>query len=176
MAGLAFFFVPVCFYLDEGSDQVFQNTLGVGAWLCLFVLLSGEAKQVKVQLAVAIAFATLGEHFASLYMEGYIYRFRNVPAFVAPGHGLVYLTAFVLARSNLFTRYQRSITRFVLLSACAWSTWGVVLAPRNDVVGLILFLVFAGCLVSGPSPRVYLGAFFITSWLELLGTYLGTWS
>lgn len=176
VAGLTFFFVPVCFYLDRGADPVFQNTLGVGAWLCLFVLLSGERRPVKFQVGVAIAFATLGEHFASIYMEGYTYRFNNVPAFVPPGHGLVYLTAVVLARSEVFARHQRSTTRIVLWIGSMWSLWGLVFALREDVIGFVLFLAFALCLFTGPSPRVYLGAFFITSWLELVGTYLGTWS
>ncbi|MGR9106464.1 MAG: hypothetical protein ACU843_05980 [Gammaproteobacteria bacterium] len=176
VSGLTFFFVPVCFYLDAGSDRIFQNTLGAGAWLCLFVLLTGEDKLVRLQVAVAIAFATLGEHFASIYMEGYIYRFHNVPAFVPPGHGLVYLTAVVLARSDLFCRYQGRVTVIVIGLALTWSTWGLFFAHRNDVVGFLLFLAFAVCLIHGPSPRVYLGAFFITSWLELVGTFLGTWS
>ncbi len=175
-AGLTFFFVPVCFYLDADSDRIFQNTLGIGAWLCLLVLLSGEDLLVRIQVGVAIVFATLGEHFASIYMEGYIYRFQNVPAFVSPGHGLVYLTAVVLARSNLFVRYQWWITLVVLLVGSIWSTWGLLVAARNDVAGFALFLVFTLCLFKGPSPRVYLGAFFITSWLELAGTCLGTWS
>ncbi|MCI0666592.1 MAG: hypothetical protein L0Y38_04635 [Methylococcaceae bacterium] len=177
MAGLTFFFVPVCFYLDAGSaDPVFQNTLGVGAWLCLIVLLAGEDRQVRAQVGVAIAFATLGEHFASIYMEGYIYRFKNVPAFVPPGHGLVYLTAVVLARSDLFSRNQGAITLMVLAVGSIWSIWGLFFAPRHDAMGFVLFLVFALCLFTGPSPRVYLGAFFITTWLELVGTYLETWA
>lgn len=175
-AGLTFFFVPVCFYLDAGSNPIFQNTLGVGAWLCLIVLLVGEDKFVRIQVIVAIAFATAGEHFASIYMGGYIYRFENVPAFVPPGHGLVYLTAVVLARSKLFVASQNSITAMVLLIGSMWSTWGLVFAARSDVVGFVLFLTFVLCLVKGPSPRLYLAAFFITSWLELVGTYLGTWS
>lgn len=175
VAGLTFFFVPICFYLDAGADRVFQNTLGVGAWLCLFVLLAAEREAVRVQVGVAIIFATLGEHFASMYMEGYIYRLKNVPAFVPPGHGLVYLTAVVLARSKLFSCYQESITWVVLLIISVWAFWGLMYAPRRDVVGFALFFVFSLCLFAGPSPRVYLGAFFITSWLELVGTYLGTW-
>ncbi len=175
VAGITFFFVPVCFYLDVGSSQTFQNTLGVGAWFCLLVLLSGEPELVRIQVGVAILFATLGEHFASIYMEGYIYRFQNVPAFVPPGHGLVYLTAVVLARSNLLCRNQGPITLFVLMSGSAWAIWGLTYAVRSDVVGLLLFLVFFLCLFKGPSPRIYLGAYFITSWLELVGTHLGTW-
>lgn len=175
-AGLTFFFVPVCFYMDSGSDLVFQNALGVGAWLCLMVLLFSETEPVRLQVAVAIGFATIGEHFASIYMQGYIYRLQNVPAFVPPGHGLVYLTAIVLARSRTFERYFSIISFSVLLIASLWSLWGVLLAERRDTVGFVLFLIYGFCLWKGPSPKVYLGAFFITSWLELVGTYLGTWS
>jgi hypothetical protein len=175
VAAITFFFVPVCFYLDVGSTQTFQNTLGVGAWLCLLVLLSGEQELVRIQVGVAILFATVGEHFASIYMEGYIYRFQNVPAFVPPGHGLVYLTAVVLARSTLFRRNQGTITLFVLVTGSAWATWGLIYSARSDTVGFVLFVVFFLCLYKGPSPRVYLGAYFITSWLELVGTHLGTW-
>jgi hypothetical protein len=55
-----------------------------------------------MQVVIAVAFATAGEHFASIYMEGYTYRFGNVPLYVPPGHGMVYLTAVALARSRLF--------------------------------------------------------------------------
>ncbi len=174
-AGLTFLFVPICFYLDGGSDMVFQNTLGVGAWLCLFVLLAGENEQVRAQVCVAIAFATVGEYFASVYMEGYVYRLNTVPAFVPPGHGLVYLTAVVLARSDPFVLNRNSISAGVLLVGSVWAVWGLVFAQRQDVVGFLLFLAFVLCLFKGPSPRLYLAAFFITSWLELVGTYLGTW-
>ena len=175
-AVLTFVFVPICFYLDGGSDMVFQNTLGTGAWLCLFVLLAGEDEQVRAQVCVAIAFATVGEYFASVYMGGYVYRLNTVPAFVPPGHGLVYLTAVVLARSETFVLNQRSISAGVLLVGSVWAVWGLAFAQRQDVVGFLLFLAFVLCLFKGPSPRLYLAAFFITSWLELVGTYLGTWN
>lgn len=175
-AVLTFFFVPICFYLDGGSDMVFQNTLGTGAWLCLFVLLAGEDEQVRAQVCVAIAFATVGEYFASVYMGGYVYRLNTVPAFVPPGHGLVYLTAVVLARSETFVLNQRSISAGVLLVGSFWAVWGLAFDQRQDVVGFLLFLAFVLCLFKGPSPRLYLAAFFITSWLELVGTYLGTWN
>ena len=175
-AVLTFFFVPICFYLDGGSDMVFQNTLGTGAWLCLFVLLAGEDEQVRAQVCVAIAFATVGEYFASVYMGGYVYRLNTVPAFVPPGHGLVYLTAVVLARSETFVLNQRSISAGVLLVGSVWAVWGLAFAQRQDIVGFLLFLAFVLCLFKGPSPRLYLAAFFITSWLELVGTYLGTWN
>ena len=39
---------------------------------------------------------------------------------------------------------------------------------QGDAVGALLFVVFLGYLFKGRSPMVYLAAFFITTWLELL--------
>jgi hypothetical protein len=46
---------------------------------------------------------------------------------------------------------------------------------QGDSVGALLFCVFLGYLFKGRSPMVYLAAFFITTWLELIGTEVGTW-
>ncbi|PPD17457.1 MAG: hypothetical protein CTY24_14875, partial [Methylobacter sp.] len=37
------------------------------------------------------------------------------------------------------------------------------------------YCVFLVYLFKGRSPMVYLAAFFITTWLELIGTAVGTW-
>ena len=84
--------------------------LGVSGWVFLIGLLLGENREVRMQVVIAVIFATIGEHFASPFMGGYTYRFGNVPAYVPPGHGMVYLTAVALARSGLFLRYAREIT------------------------------------------------------------------
>ena len=109
-------------------------------------------------------------------MGGYTYRFGNVPAYVPPGHGMVYLTAVALARSGLFLRYAREITALVIVVCGLWSLWGVSgFAQQGDAVGGLLFCVFLVYLFKGRSPMVYLAAFFITTWLELIGTAVGTW-
>ena len=38
-----------------------------------------------------------------------------------------------------------------------------------------MYLVFIVFLFKGRSPLLYLAAFFITTWLELIGTAVGTW-
>jgi hypothetical protein len=152
-----------------------QNALGVCGWVFLIGLLIGENKFVRVQVIVAIIFATIGEHFASPYMGGYTYRFENVPAYVPPGHGMVYLTAVALGRSGFFHKYSRQITLFVILVCGLWSLWGISFAERGDVIGAILFMVFIVFMFKGRSPLLYLAAFFITTWLELIGTAVGTW-
>ena len=173
----AFTFISVAGSLisDGSGSQQWQYALGVFAWFFLFCLLMGETVSVRMQVIVAVAFATVGENFASPYLGGYIYRFENVPAYVPPGHGMVYLTALALSRSGLFLRYARELAIFVLIVCGLWSLWGLLLAERLDQSGALLYIVFVAFLFKGQSPLLYLAAFFITTWLEIIGTVSGTW-
>lgn len=176
IAAFTFFCVAVCLLSDANAPMAKQNALGVCGWVFLIGLLLGECKYVRMQVMIAVAFATVGEHFASVYMGGYTYRFENVPAYVPPGHGMVYLTAVALGRSGLFQRYAREIAGLVVVVCGLWSLWGISGIPeQGDALGALLFCIFLGYLFKGRSPMVYLAAFFITTWLELIGTAVGTW-
>jgi hypothetical protein len=176
IAAFTFFCVAVCLLSDANAGMAKQNALGVCGWVFLIGLLLGENREVRMQVAIAVVFATIGEHFASPFMGGYTYRFGNVPAYVPPGHGMVYLTAVALARSGLFLGYAREIATFVVLVCGLWSIWGISGLPdQGDSVGALLYCVFLVYLFKGRSPMVYLAAFFITTWLELIGTAVGTW-
>lgn len=167
--------VAICLTADADASIEKQNALGVCAWVFLLLILLTENISVKIQVMIAVAFATIGEHFASPYMGGYTYRFENIPAYVPPGHGLVYLTAVTLARSGFFQQHARKITLLVLISCGLWSLWGITFSTRGDAVGAFLFLIYAIVLFRGRSPLLYLAAFFITTWLEIIGTAVGTW-
>ena len=176
IAAFTFICVAISLNIDASGSLEKQNLMGIIAWIFLIGLLIGENNDVRTQVVIAVAFATVGEHFASIYMGGYIYRFENVPAYVPPGHGMVYLTAIALARSGLFLIHARKIATFVVLVCGTWSIWGISGIPeQGDAVGAILFCVFLIYLFKGRSPLVYLAAFFITTWLELIGTAAGTW-
>jgi len=176
IATLTFVCVAISLVIDSSGTLQQQNTMGIIAWTFLFALLFGENKEVRTQVIIAVAFATAGEHFASIYMGGYTYRLENVPAYVPPGHGMVYLTAVALARSGFFLRCARTIAAFVVVVCGVWSLWGISGYPeQGDQVGALLFCVFLIYLFKGRSPMVYLAAFFITTWLELIGTAAGTW-
>ncbi|MEI6708089.1 MAG: hypothetical protein QX189_06695 [Methylococcales bacterium] len=176
IAAFTFFCVAVCLISDANGSQAKQYALGACGWIFLICLLHGENKEVRMQVVIAIMFATVGEHFASPFMGGYTYRFHNVPAYVPPGHGMVYLTAVALARSGLFLRHARAIATLVVIVCGLWSIWGISgYAEQGDSVGALLFCVFLAYLFKGRSPMVYLAAFFITTWLELIGTEVGTW-
>ncbi len=176
IAAFTFFCVAVSLVIDAHGTLLLQNVLGVIAWTFLIALLYGENREIRMQVVIAVAFATAGEHFASIYMGGYTYRLENVPLYVPPGHGMVYLTAVALARSGFFIKYARKIAIFVIAACGLWSAWGISgLSEHGDQVGAILYVVFLIYLFKGRSPMVYLAAFFITTWLELIGTAAGTW-
>ena len=176
IAAFTFFCVVVCLISEVSASLEKQNALGVIALVFLIGLLLGENREARMQVVIAVVFATIGEHVASLYMGGYTYRFENVPAYVPPGHGMVYLSAVALARSGLFLKYAREIDIFVVLVCGAWSIWGISgYAEQGDSLGALLFCVFLAYLFKGRSPMVYLAAFFITTWLELIGTAVGAW-
>ena len=177
IAIFTFISVTICLTTDGFAPQAIQYVLAFFGWCFLLAFLRNECKYVRSQVAIAVTFAVIGECFASIYMQGYIYRFGNLPAYVPPGHGLVYLTAVALGRSGLFQQYARQIAVFVILVGGFWAFWGMsIWSPRSDYIGAILFCVFLLYLYKGRSPMVYLGAFFITSWLEIVGTSSGTWA
>jgi hypothetical protein len=176
IAAFTFVCVAVCMLCEASANLQIQYALGFIALACLTGFLRGENREVRMQVLVAVAFTTIGEYVASVCMGGYIYRFENVPAYVPFGHGMVYLTSIALARSGLFLRHARAIATSVILLGGAWSVWGVSgYADPSDAGGAVLFCAFLICLFKGRSPLVYLAAFFITTWLEILGTAAGAW-
>lgn len=176
IAAFTFVCVAVCMLCETSENLQIQYVLGFIALACLIGFLRGENREVRMQVLVAVAFTSIGEYVASVGMGGYIYRFENVPAYVPFGHGMVYLTSIALARSGLFLRHARTIATTVVLLGGAWSIWGISgYADPGDAGGALLFCAFLICLFRGRSPLVYLAAFFITTWLEILGTAAGAW-
>jgi hypothetical protein len=176
IAAFTFACVAVCMLCEASASLEIQYALGFIALICLVGFLRGENREIRMQVLVAVAFTTIGEYVASVCMGGYIYRFENVPAYVPFGHGMVYLTSIALARSGLFLRHARAIVTTVVLVGGAWSIWGISgYAEPGDSGGAVLFCAFLICLFKGRSPLVYLAAFFITTWLEILGTAAGAW-
>ena len=89
IAAFTFICVAISLNVDASGSLENQNFMGIIAWIFLIGLLVGENKDVRTQVVIAVVFATVGEHFASIYMGGYIYRFDNVPAYVPwTWHGL----------------------------------------------------------------------------------------
>jgi hypothetical protein len=169
--------IPVTLGLDRGSTLTEQHLLGLLTWALLLTLLRRESPMVQLQTVIVIAFATAVEYTFSPLLEVYTYRFDNVPAFVPPGHGLVYLAALSMARTPVFTRYSRQLVTLTVVLGGIYAVWGVSpLAPRPDVLGLFWYGCLVGFLLWGRSRLLYVGAFFVVTYLELIGTHWGIWT
>jgi hypothetical protein len=157
-------------------EPVRQVLLGVATWGVLAGLLRRESGTVRAQTLIVVALATIMEYTFSPLLQAYVYRIGTVPLFVPPGHGLVYLGALSLGRSAALRRAPRAAVGATLVIGGGWALAGLLTAGRSDVLGAIWFGCLALFLLLGRSRLLYVGAFVVVSYLELLGTHLGTWA
>ena len=171
------FYCLCCVLFSSGNSFVnFDILWAIFGCLSLGLMLRGESLLVRFQVLVAIIFATIGEFYASVYMGGYIYHHGGVPAYVPAGHGMVYLSAIALGRSALFQNNARIVTGMVVIIGSSWALFGLISTVKQiDVTGALLMCIFFLCLIYGRNPTVYLGAFFVTSFLEIVGTSTEVW-
>lgn len=177
--------VPLGLGLDTpalgGGTVGRQLWIAAGTWALLLGLLRLEVPLVRAQVGVVVAYATIIELVFSGLLHTYVYRLDvpatlSVPMFVPPGHGLVYFGALCLGRSALFARHRRVLVAAVLVVGGTYATWGLFFSARSDVVGAFWFGCLVWFLFRGRAPLVYVGAFLVVTWLELVGTHLGTWT
>jgi hypothetical protein len=159
--------------VDRHATYQQQLGLGVLTWLVLVAALVRLPVERRVQALGVVAFATVGEVTGSLVWGVYHYRLHNLPLFVPPAHGLVFLTGLSLAAA------LRTHTRALVVAAAslgaAWALLGLTVLPHRDVAGAIgvpLLLLF---LWRSRNRAAYAGVFLVVGPLELYGTAIGTW-
>jgi hypothetical protein len=150
--------LTVVLMLDADGSLTLQRVLGGLTWGVLILAMSRVSSIVKAQTLVVVAFATAVEYVFSPTLEVYLYRFHNVPSYVPPGHGLVYLSAYALGHALWVSRHRDLCTAAVVAG-----------------LGAFWFLCLVAFLRWGPSLEVYLGAAVVVTWLEIVGTAVGTW-
>ncbi|WP_156302286.1 hypothetical protein, partial [Methylogaea oryzae] len=138
--------------------------------------MKGETWHVRIQAAIVVGIATAAEYLFSPHWHFYSYRFENVPLYVSPGHGMVYLAAAALGRSDYFRRHHAWLTNLALIGGTAWAAWGLFFAERGDMGGAALFALLFVFILVGRTHPLYVAAFFITTYLELVGTFYGNWA
>src|SRR6516165_1457815 len=88
-----------------------ERALGVLTWLVLLCALWPLPALARAQALGVVAFATIGEVAGSIVWGVYHYRLHDLPLFVPPGHGLVYLTGLAVARIVGESRVRRRVFR-----------------------------------------------------------------
>jgi hypothetical protein len=166
-------FIGVLLAVDTQVDASGQLLLGLAAWIALAVALRGVPALLRAQALVVVVVATCAEIVGSIIWGVYTYRLENLPSFVPPCHGLVYLAGVALA--TWAAPRRDAFVRFALVAVLAWGIAGVTVLPRSDLGGAIGAGLLAIYLVRGRAPEIYAGVFLVVAWLELYGTAIGTW-
>jgi hypothetical protein len=161
--------------IDAHGSRLTQRGLGVATWLVLGAIVWRESAIVRAQTAVVVVFATLVEYTCSPILGVYLYRFHNVPAYVPPGHGLVYLAALAIGRTAYVRAHERLCMSAALVGVGGYAAYGLFVSDRLDVLGAFWYVCLVAFLVWGPSQGLYVGAALVVTYLEIVGTSLGTW-
>jgi hypothetical protein len=159
--------------LDHYASYPEQLALGVLTFVVLAAALMRVSPERRAQALAVVVFATIGEVTGSLIWGVYTYRLHNLPLFVPPAHGLVYLTG--LSVALLFQHHARWLIWVAGGAAATWGVLGLTVLPHRDVAGALgvpLLLIF---LLRSRNRAVYAGVFLVVASLELYGTAIGTW-
>ena len=171
--GLAF--IATVLAVDGHVDLRGQLLLGVLTWAALLAALRLFEPERRAQALVVVAAATCGEVTGSILWGVYSYRLHNLPLFVPPGHGIVYLTGFALSTPPFARRHSRALVAVAAAVAAGWGIAGLGLLPRLDVAGAFGVPLLLFFLWRSPARTTYAGVFLVVAALELYGTSIGTW-
>jgi hypothetical protein len=157
--------------LDTQVGRGGQLALGLVTWLVLLAALVPLRPLARAQALGVVAFATIGEVTGSLVWGVYHYRLHNLPLFIPPAHGIVYLSGLALAGAVP----SRVLVRCAAAGAAAWGIAGLTVLPRLDVAGALGVPLLCLFLWRSRARAVYAGVFLVVAALEIYGTSIGTW-
>ena len=168
-------FLAVLLAVDTQVDARLQLALGAATWVALWLACRPVSASLRAQTLIVVVVATCAEVIGSIVWGVYTYRLENLPSFVPPAHGLVYLAGAAVAGAASSRLLQRRLVAVAFTLVVAWGVAGVTVLPREDVGGAIGAGLLAVYLVRGRAPHIYAGVFLVVAWLELYGTAIGTW-
>jgi hypothetical protein len=172
-AGAGAAYLATLLAVDTQVGHGGQLALGALTWVVLLAALRPLPGLARAQAVGVVLFATIGEVTGSLIWGVYSYRLHNLPLFVPPAHGLVYLTGLSLA--GALRTHVRMLVGTAAVVAAGWGLLGLTVLPRRDVAGAVgvpLLLLF---LWRGRNRAIYAAVFLVVASLELYGTAIGTW-
>jgi hypothetical protein len=150
-----------------------QRALGVLTWIVLTALLTRFPPERRALALGVVCFATLGEVTGSLVWGVYSYRLHNLPLFIPPAHGLVYLAGLTLAL--WLADRERLLDAIAAAGAITWGIAGLTVLPRPDVAGALGVPLLCVFLWRSRGRAIYAAVFIVVAALELYGTAIGTW-
>src|SRR5262249_37945152 len=137
-------------------------------WAALFVAARPLSTERRLQVTLVICAATVAELTGSIIWGVYTYRLHNLPTFVPPAHGLVFIAG--LSLSQALHAHARA-----LVVAATWGVLGLTVLPRADAAGALGVPLLLAFLWRSRARAAYAGVFLVVAALELYGTAIGTW-
>ena len=147
--------------------------LGALTWIVLLIAARPLTAERRAQVAVVICAATVAELTGSILWGVYSYRLHNLPTFVPPAHGLVFMAG--LSLSEALKRHSRALVAVAAAAATVWGVLGLTVLPRLDAAGAIGVPLLLAFLWRSRARAAYAGVFLVVGALELYGTAIGTW-
>lgn len=174
-------YTPVLLLADAHTTQLWEQwALGVLTFAVLYLCALRAPRQQRIQVWTCVGVATCFEVFGSLIWGLYRYRFHNVPLYVPPGHGLVYLFGLLAAQTPLFVEHGKRVAYAILWAATGWALAGLTVLPlltgRLDIQGAMCLPVFAWFVLRSPRWALFSAIFVATGELEIFGTVFGNWA
>ena len=150
-----------------------QFVLGALTWIVLVLFARPLAVERRAQVAVVICAATVAEVTGSIVWGVYTYRLHNLPTFIPPAHGLVFMAG--LSLSDALRRHRRALVGVAAVAASTWGLLGLTALPRMDAAGALGVPLLLAFLWRSRARAAYAGVFLVVGALELYGTAIGTW-
>jgi hypothetical protein len=172
-AGAIAGFLAALLAVDTQVDLPGQLVLGGLTWVALLVAARPLPRKRRAQVAVVIAAATVAELTGSILWGVYHYRLHNLPTFVPPAHGLVFIAG--LSVSQALRGHARPLVLAAAVIATAWGLLGLTVLPRVDAAGALGVPLLLAFLWRSRARAAYAGVFLVVAALELYGTAIGTW-
>jgi hypothetical protein len=174
-------YTPLLLLADSRISALWQQwALGLLTFALLYLAALKAPKEQRMQVWICVGVATGFEIFGSLIWGVYRYRLHNVPLFVPPGHGLVYLFGLLAARTPIVIKQGRWVAGVIFASATLWAVGGLTVLPmvtgRVDVQGAMCLPVFAWFVLRSPRWPLFAAIFIATAELEIFGTSFGNWT
>lgn len=167
--------IPAALSLDTWVSTAGQWVVGMLTTGLLVWLTALQPRLVRWQVGIVVVFATVIELVFSGWLGVYEYRLGAVPAYVPAGHGLVYLAALDFGAWGWAQRHARWIVRLTVVAVVAVALYALA-GTRQDALGAFWAVCLLGFLRWGRAPLLFVGAFWVVSWLEVLGTRWGVWT
>jgi len=173
-------YTPTLLLADSQTTALWQQwILGLLTFAALYLAALKAPREQRLQVWICVVVATCFEIFGSLIWGLYQYRFHNVPLYVPPGHGAVYLFGLLAMRTPVVLKYGRRVAHVILAGASTWALLGLTVLPlitgRFDLQGAMCLPIFAWFVLRSPRWPLFAAIFIATGELEIFGTFFRNW-